>query len=32
VELYRLTKDVFELMQHSGLFDGEQAQIFERKE
>lgn len=31
-ELYRLTAEVFDLMKHSGLFDGEQAQIFERKE
>jgi hypothetical protein len=29
VELYRLTKPVFELMKHSGLFDGEQVKVFE---
>jgi len=32
VELYRLTSGVFELMQHSGLFDGTQAEVFNRKE
>ena len=29
MELYRLTAGVFELMKHSGLFDGEQAEVFE---